>query len=1023
MPDWPGGEEPLSPRQRGQWLLHRLTPGLGLCNLATVWRTDRRLRWWPLQESLNHLVRRHPVLSCGLDTDGPDPRLRYRPEGVSFPLDVLDCPPDEVDKALADAAAAPLDLSSTPLARAYLVVQDSGSAVCLVLHHMIADHTSVTVLMRELAALYDAYAADLDVPAELAGPAPWYRPPGPDPATVDYWTRHLAGTDPQAMALATARPVPVRPTFAGEIIGHRLSGPARAAVTTLENRYRLTGNLVLLAAFFALLARHGAGPDLVIGVPVDSRPRAMKGAVGFHSSTLPIRVLTDSVGPVGEHFRRTRESFLLGLEHAAASFEDLQPTLGFRSADWRAPLFRHMFNFRPSDDAPRDPAAARSLARLDIEWEVWPAADTYTIQVRFSTEVHRRDEMMALLRRYEVMLIGLADSDPGSSLGHVPCLSAADRQLMDQVNATARPWPEETILAAVTAQAARQPGACGVIDGSGRVSYAELAERAAGAAAALTAQGVRPGDLVAVCGARSAGLAAAVLGCWLAGAAYLPLDPAHPPARLAYQLADAGVTVVLAGPELPAECTRSRTVLRLADLPATAEPGLVTPAPGLDDLAYVIYTSGSTGRPKGVELTHGNLANVVRHFAAELGLTDRDRVLWLTTFAFDISALELLMPLTCGATLVVAPDRARQSGSDLSRVLHDGKVTIAQGTPTTWRQLSGPHGRPAGGLQLLCGGEELSAALGADLLGHSPRRLLNVYGPTETTIWSTAAELRLPLAERIPLGLPIANTTVHVLDDAGRPVPPGSPGELCIGGAGVARGYRNRPELTEEKFRTAPGLGRYYRTGDLARIGPRGLEFLGRADRQIKLRGQRIELGEVESVLQEHPGVLAAAVVLTSVRGGQLLAAVQAAPDWNTAVSAAERAAQLRAHAAVKLSATAIPARFLFVDELPVTANGKVDAAAVERLADAAGDDGEPDELPVDDLLRTLVVAWREVLASPSLGPDANFFLSGGHSLLAGTLAERISAELGVTIGFEDVFGAATPRLLAGVIGGQAATG
>ena len=1005
----------LTKKEQAQWMLHRLTPGQGICNLGMALRTDQQLRWWPVQETLNHILRRHKALRATLHLGGATARKRYLPEDTEFPLETLTTTDDEADAELSRATAPPFDVDGQLLIRAHLILTPTHSVLSVVAHHLVCDYTSFTVLLAEFADLYDAFAAGDPPPAHLAGAAPMFVETDPEQSTVDYWVAHLDGADPAAMALAGARPIVGRPTFAGAIIDHRLSPEADAAVETLRARTRLTRNLVMLAVFYAVLAKHGAGPDLVVGVPVNARRGPARDAVGFHANTLPIRVHVDPDIDVVELARRTSHAFLVGLENGSASFEAVQFALGNRSADWRTPLFRHMFNFRPVGR--QQPAAAgralrgldlrRALSRLDVEWEVWPKPKGTEIYARYSTEVHDQESMQTLLRRYEALLIELAASGTGTPIGSVTGWTAADAATMAAVNDTAREWPAGTVLDEVADTAARQPAAVAV-RGERSVGYAELLGAAGGVAEGLRANGIRPGDVVGVYATRGPQLAAAVLGVWSAGAAYLPFDPGHPAGRVTEQLADAGATVVLAGMPLPAECAAGRTELDLAALCARHAP-LAGVRPGLADLAYVIYTSGSTGSPKGVEITHGNLANVVRHFAAELDLSPTDRMLWLTTYSFDISALELLVPLVSGATVVVAPDESRLRAADLLRVIEDEGVTVVQATPTTWRHLAPELAGRLGGCRLLTGGEAVTGPLADTLLDHD-RRLLNVYGPTETTIWSTSARAHRPVPDRVPIGLPIANTTVHILDQAGYPVPPGVPGELCVGGAGVARGYRDRPELTAERFRDDPALGRYYRTGDVVRLGPAGLEFLGRDDRQVKVRGHRIELGEVEAVLEEHPAVLAAAVVVAPDPGGdnRLVAAIRPAP-----AAGDDLPERLHAHASARLASAAVPAAFAVLDEFPLTGNGKVDNTALVALLSGAD---EETALPDDPLLRTLVLAWRTVLGADHLGPDANFFLSGGHSLLAAKLADHVATELATDVDLTVVFAAPTPRKLADVL-------
>ncbi|WP_173055825.1 non-ribosomal peptide synthetase [Phytohabitans houttuyneae] len=1010
----------LTAKEQAQWILHRLVPDRGVCNIQLAFRVERAVRWWPLQEALNHLLRRHPALRAVVATDAAVPSKRFLPEDEDMPFQLVPATEESLDEQLTAIVERPFEMDGSPLARAYLLTLPSASVVCIVVHHMVADHFTLKVLLDELPSLYDSYAADDEPPPRLAGTAPVYLEPVEDRAAVEYWLHHLDGVDPARLVLAGARPLRGRPTFAGDRTEWRLSKAAFAALTLMQERLRATQNTVLLAAYYLLLARHGAGPDLVVGVPVNGRFGVAPEVAGFHANTLPVRVTLDDTVPVKELVGQVVRALLSGMEYAGASFEAIQSSLTVRSDDWRVPLFRHMFNYRGHATLEASPRAIdRSMAgaplthvdihvpisRLDLEWILWPSSTNVGITATFSTEVHDREFVELLLRRYEGTIVEMA-RDVEAPVGEILAWSDADRALSREHNATEREWPARSLLEQIRDWSSREPEAVAIRCGGQDTTYRELVAAADTVRQDLAGRGIGGGDVVALHATRGPGLVAAVLGIWLAGATYLPLDPAQPAARLAGQLDDAGVRLVLADEPPPASCLAGREWMRLpgadGDRPASGEAAADWPAPDPDGIAYLIYTSGSTGKPKGVEVAHRGLANVVLDFVDRLSLGPGQRTLWLTTFSFDISALELLMPLVSGGTLVVAPDADRVVADRLLDLVATERVDVVQATPTTWRHVSGDLRGRLAGRTVLSGGEPLHAALAERLLADGCR-LFNVYGPTETTIWSTAVELTSPVPESVPVGRPIANTSVHVLTPDGRPVPPGVPGELCIGGAGLARGYRDQVELTAERFPTSPRLGRYYRTGDRVRLTADGLEFLGRLDRQVKVRGHRIELTEVESAIERHPGVGAAAVIAEPDSAGhlRLVAAVQV--EEGGGPPAAER---LREHLAGLLPDAAVPSRYVFLDALPLTGNGKVDYPA---LATRVRAEHGPAVTPDDPVLRRLVELWREVLGVDQLGPDADFFLHGGHSLLAVALAARVGEEFAQDVGFELVFEASTP--------------
>jgi amino acid adenylation domain-containing protein len=1026
-------ESPLTAKEHAQWMLHRLVPRSGICNLIMTMRVEQRLRWWPLQEALNQLLYRHQGLRAVSRSDGGVPRKLYRPLGESFPLATTSATEDTLPALLAAFAAEPFELEGELLVRGLLVLLPASSVVCVVIHHLVADYTSLAVLEHEIAQLYDGFAGAGEPPASLAGPVPLHHQREPSAAAVRYWLDHLAGVDPTQMALAGARAITGRPTFSGAQLRHRMSEDAFAALHRLKERTGATENIVLLAAFYLLLVRNGAGPDLVVGVPVSGRLDVPSATVGFHAVTLPIRVKVEDDLDAEALVHRVRDAFMGGLMHAEASFESVQRSLAARSGEWRAPLFRHMFNFRPSGTTPSATIGGQvvgavevdhGVSRHDVEFLVRPQRDGMRITLRYSTEVHVPDFAAALAERYDSVLTGLADA-LGRPVGRVTGRCPADERATSRRNATRRRLPS-SVLAGVQRSARADPLASALRVRGQITTYGELVARAEKIRRALSRRGAGPDDVVALHAARGPALAAAVLGVWATGAAYLPLDRTHPDSRICGQIEDCDARWVLTDGKPDLERFAGRECLPIGRHGPCPDPAAMPDwrDPEAGQLAYVIYTSGSTGRPKGVEISHGSLANLVWDFAGRLGAGAADRTLWQTTFSFDISALEMLMPLLTGGSIVVAQDEDRTDPARLLALIAEEDVGIVQATPTGWRHVTGQLNGQLRGRRVLCGGEPLDASLAGRLLADGCR-LFNVYGPTETTIWSAVAELRAPVRDPVPLGEPIANTALHVLTAQGRLVPPGVAGELCIGGAGVAAGYRGRPELTKQRFIDDPEVGRYYRTGDMVRENDGEVIFLGRLDRQVKVRGHRIELTEVESVLCSHPEVRAAVAVTEPDGSGGLRLVVVVQPvdapvatekDGAGSASCAGREAtgryapglesRLHTYAAQQLPAGAVPSRYVVVEELPATGNGKVDMATLAaRIRDGVG--AAP--LPPDPTLRRLISIWREVLRDDRLGADAHFFLCGGHSLLAGQLAGRLAREFRIPVGFDAIFDAPTP--------------
>ncbi|GAA3438043.1 amino acid adenylation domain-containing protein [Kutzneria kofuensis] len=1002
---------PLGPHEEALWLLQRLAPDRGVSNVAVSVTVPGAVRWWSLNEAFGWLVARHePLRSTFPLVDGRPTRMVTAAAEVTAGVDVAMSTADDAAADLRRYAGEPFDLDAgLPVRVGLFTLADGRSLICLVAHHLVVDHSALRVLVTELMAAYQAFADGRDDPG-LPPPAavPVVEPPSDE--AVRYWRDQVAGTRP-GMQLRDTRPAPAVPTFAGDCLTCEIPSDTLAAVDTLRRELRVTPNIVLLSAYYLLLLRQGAGPDMAVGVMLNARPPGAERALGYRVDTVPLRVRADPDAGFADLVAAVRDAFLAALAHPRVSYESLTGGGEDDAAEpgaWRARLFRHLFNFRPTAVTAGDPATGlevshvdTGLARFDLELSIDVNHDRTLCQLVFSTEVHDRDQAGRYLAQY-VALLRAAAAAPGEPVRRLDMRTPADHALTDRINRTDRRWPgPATVAGLVSRQALSTPDDPAVVDAGVTTTYRRLLAAANAMRERLARHGVGAGDVVAVAGPRSARTAAALLGIWAAGAAYLPLDPGLPAARVRHQLTDSGCQWVVDGPGSalgsvdPADCA--------ADPAPLPEPDPAAPA-------YLIYTSGSSGPPKGVRLTHGNLRNVVGHFAELLAAGADDAMPWLTTLTFDISALELWLPLATGGRVVVVPDDLRADPRALTELLAKERVTVVQATPTTWRRLAPEAGRQLHGLRVLCGGEPLSPALARQLLD-AGCRLYNVYGPTETTIWSTVADIE-PDDDQVTVGRPIANTRVHVLDDDLAEVPTGQQGELCIGGDGVALGYVNLPAQTAAAFHEHPRLGRIYRTGDVARLRPDGsLELLGRRDRQVKLRAHRIELGEVESALETHPAVRAAAVIMVPADDGEDVLAAFVVPDGD----GCDRE-DLWRHATEQLPGYAVPARIAVLDRLPETPSGKVDHRHLAAMTDGVpARSGRPVE-PADELTGRLVELWRTVLALPGLDADANFFLSGGHSLRALELAARASEVCGERIELLTIFQAPTPARLAGLV-------
>ncbi|MFC7532064.1 amino acid adenylation domain-containing protein [Actinoplanes sp. GCM10030250] len=1010
---------PASRKEEALWLLERLAPGSAPNNLALAFRVAGRIDTGYLAAAVSAMLRRHEVLRTVHFTDGTGlTKTVLSPDEAEVPVAEL---PGPAAGALPGFVGRPFTLDGRPLLRAAVFHDTGGDVVCLVFHHLVYDTISGTVLLEELAGDYERLHQGRT--PELT-PVPPYAEPEPADASLDFWRTQLTGFDPSTLELRYGRRQPDQPSLTGDQVSHVLAAETRAGVKRLQKQLRAPEAVVLLAAYYLLLSAHGAGPDITVGSPVNVRAPEHTRAIGYLVNVLPMRVEVDPAQSFRALVRRTRDMFFASLTHAGVPVDSISGLVPRVNSSWRSTLFHHLFNYVPQLGLPgftlggldAEPIVVENgFSKFDLEFFVMASAEQLRVLAVHSTAMFSTGEVTTLLHRYEALLRTLADGTGDVAdrpVRELPVWSEHDREVIGAANRTGAPVDPGSVLAAVAGHARTAPGSVAVEAGDRTATYGQIWDAAVRTRDCLTEAGVAHGDVVALLAARGPELVAAVLGIWLAGAAYLPIDPEHPAQRIAYLLTDSGTPAVLADRAVTLPEGHRAKVLPLAPVTGSAatpreDEGRADPAA----IAYLIYTSGSTGHPKGTLITHGGLANTAAHFTAQLGARPSDTTLWTTTFAFDMSGIELHVPLYSGGRIAIAPDEARVDGKVLAEFVERHEPGILEATPTTWRLVLDEVRRLLPGRRIVIGGEPVPAELAGRLVA-AGAQVHHAYGPTETTIWSTSAIVGPDPGDRLDVGRPIRNTRVLVVAPDGRRLPVGVRGELWIAGAGVAAGYHNRPGLTAERFADDPEYGRCYRTGDVGWWRPDGtLELAGRVDRQIKLRGNRIELGEVEAVLGAHPGVRAAAVVATGdlTSDGRLVAFV--VPAGGTDVPAG-----LWEHARGRLPRSAVPHEFTALAELPVSTNQKVDHLALERAAaEARGPQptGAPAGEPGDALTTALTELWWRVLDRPDLHADSNFFSNGGHSLLGVQLLQLVEDELGTVVKLADFFAAPTPRALA----------
>jgi amino acid adenylation domain-containing protein/non-ribosomal peptide synthase protein (TIGR01720 family) len=1012
---------PASFAQERLWVIDQLT-GTRAYHLAMAVRLRGQLDSRALASAITALAARHESLRTTFGAVHGRPVQQIAPPSpIALPrIDLRDAqahraspPPHVLARVLTSVQAAPFDLAQGPLWRVVLLRLDPETHVlAIVVHHIIADGQSMGALMRDVTALYasarDRRPARLaPLPIQYADYAVWQRAVLTDAAMardVEYWRTQLAAITP--LALPTDRPRPAVSSNRGGVAWRTWSPSLSAQVPTWARAHGATVFMVLLAGWQALLARYAGQADVAVGVPIAQRPRAeLEPLIGLFVNTLVLRAHVAGAMTWRALVAQVRSRALAAYAHQTTPFERVIEALDPARNLARPPLFQVLFvqHERPEPtptlaDLQLETIESRDAgAKFDLELGVRAAADGLRWRLSYAADLFDHDTAERMLAHLET-LVDAALQDPGQSIAALPLLSAAERtQIVTTWNATARVWtddeaPQPASLAAwLERQASRTPAALAVwSEDEGTWTYAELHARANQLARRLQRLGVAAESRVAVWLPRSSQLIAALVGIIKAGGAYVPLDPSVPAARLVTQLVDVAPVVVITDRAHAAEVPPGAYAIEVLGAPDAASQQESPTAPAITvaeaQLAYLVYTSGSTGQPKGVMNTHAGIVNRLAWMQAAYGLSTNDRVLQKTSIGFDVSVWEIFWPLVTGAAIVVARPGGQGDPEYLAGLIAGGGVTVMHFVPTMLEVFatSGALSACARVRLIVSSGEALPGRLAQRCATMWNGRLENLYGPTEAAIDVTCQACTPEAIARavVPIGRPIANTQIYVPDPSGEPAPIGVLGELYLGGVQLARGYWGQPALTAERFvpdscGSIPGA-RLYRTGDVVRYLPDGaVAYVGRADHQVKLHGNRIELGEIEATLRSLPAVRDAVVVLDSGLGEPRLVAyvVTAATPLD--------AQHLRETLRTTLPDYMVPAIVLTIDELPLTASGKVDRRALPAPPDARPALAAGYMMPRNAIEATLADAWGQVLRVDRVGVHDNFFALGGDSILA----------------------------------------
>lgn len=1042
---------PASFAQQRLWFMDQFLRGSAAYNVPRAYRLQGKLDVAALEQGINDIIQRQESLRTTFSLQNGDPVQIIHPASHTelTVINLADLPADrqeaEVQRLLQEETNTGFNLEQGPLLRTRLLRIDNDIYILvIVLHHVISDGWSQGILFRELSAFYNARchgqpASLPELPIQYADFSIWQKSPEQERELAKqlvYWKAQLSGLAP--IDLPTDRPRQAVQTFNGSSESFEIPTALTDKLRALSQKADGTLYMTLLAAVQILLQRYSGTDDVAVGSPIAGRSRTeLEGLIGFFINTLVMRTDLSGNPTFRQLLARVRETALGAYTHQSLPFERLVEVLLPNRDLSRNPLFQVMFVLQnaPSTDLQLEGLVSSRVitpldsAKFDLTIEFREEPGGLQGRINYNTDLFDQATIARMIGHLQTLLANIVAS-PERHLSELQILTSTEQQqLLTEWNDTATEYPKDICTHVLfEQQASESPEAVAIVEGDNRLAYGALNRQANRLANYLVHAGITPGTPIAVCLERSTELIIALIAILKAGGSYVPLDPTYPRARLAFMLEDTGAPALLVQqslrPTVPDNYQGHIITLDGKDAAAIALESENTPASDSqpEQPAYIIYTSGSTGTPKGVVVPHRAINRLVRN-TDYIEISPLDAIAQVSNISFDAATFEVWGALLNGARLVVTPREQLLSAADFSRVLTSHGITTLFLTTALFNQLVAAVPRIFSTLNnLLFGGEAVDPIRVRQLISqYPPKRLLHVYGPTESTTFATWYEInQVPEdAVTVPIGRPLNNTTAYVLDAHMNPVPAGVPGELCIGGDGLALGYHNRPELTNERFVAdpfGPEGARLYKTGDLVRYRTNGnIEFLGRLDDQVKLRGFRIETGEIETALRDLPEVSQAVVILREDKPGEKQLVAYTAGDQVIPETTRTRLRE-------QLPEYMIPAAFVTLRELPLTANGKIDKSALPPPEHEVMQSNKK-VLPGNKLELHLVKLWEELLGTEPIGVTDDFFALGGHSLLAARLFDEIQRLFGKKLPLDTLwFGGATIEHLAQVLSADEST-